>query len=797
MSVNFVKAGLSPIRKSKPIKCYKKYPKGIRGDKNLVNIIPRKNKDKNENCVSLNLKSHIFLSHPEIYPGGSDKLKNSAKVTCDVNAGKYFKDINVILPQKKGSSCCDIDDFPEIERENELCIGLYQLCKVKKAKKEDDDRYALHFIRKPNLKRYDPEKKKHLDLLFIGGDHVCLIRDMQGFLHALFDGGKKTKSPRCQYCFAKFSNEDVLKEHLEYAACYDTTPIPPKVLLPRPGTTIKKDNLREALPPYLVCYADIETVADQNDPDKHKVFSFGYTFIDEKGALLTYNSIVATEENPDIEELILPRLQSEYAKWVKHIEDRLCPEARLTPEQEDEFQNSECCTYCHKVYHVGNHRVQHHDHTKFGVLSETEENVYTEGNFVAAACNNCNLKITQKRANLPIVIHNGGSFDLPIILPNLVPRGSKAHIRVLPKAGSSYYNVKIGKLSFIDSRNFLTGSLEKLIALHCSKVKGGTPDAKKRVLPITWNALNKSRFNNELMAHVDKKNIYPYDFLRSIPSFKEETFPSKEDFFNRLTGEHISQTAFEEARGLYSENDCFQTLHDWHDFYLMLDVTLLADVMEQFREMSRNGFGVDPLNFLTGSSCFYHAALCKSKVELELLHNIELFEFFEKSVRGGFTGVSKRLCEANNIHIENYDGSDVDNSDSFLFFFDFNSLYAQCQTYPLPYSGFSFLESDDGFEDFLKHIDLFDVPGNDKKGYMLVVDYEIPDDLRVVTDDMPLSIFPTSYIKASPHTENIMTNTKACHKKLIASHHNMERYPIHIRLLKLYLKMGVKIKKNT
>ena len=67
-------------------------------------------------------------------------------------------------------------------------------------------------------------------------------------------------------------------------------------------------------------------------------------------------------------------------------------------------------------------------------------------------------------------------------------------------------------------------------------------------------------------------------------------------------------------------------MRDWHDFYLMLDVTLLADVMEQFRELARNGFGVDPLNFFTGSSCFYHAALCKSKVELELLHDIELFE---------------------------------------------------------------------------------------------------------------------------------------------------------------------------
>ena len=80
------------------------------------------------------------------------------------------------------------------------------------------------------------------------------------------------------------------------------------------------------------------------------------------------------------------------------------------------------------------------------------------------------------------------------------------------------------------------------------------------------------------------------------------------------------------------------------------------------------------------------------------------------------------------------------------------------------------------------------------KGYFITCDFVIPPELARLTDCMPLAIFNSSKIKPSPYTTSI-GGAKASQNKLIASHHGLQRYSFHIKLLQFYMRVGVIITK--
>ena len=57
---------------------------------------------------------------------------------------------------------------------------------------------------------------------------------------------------------------------------------------------------------------------------------------------------------------------------------------------------------------------------------------------------------------------------------------------------------------------------------------------------------------------------------------------------------------------------------------------ILADVFENFRNMCLNEYGLDPVHFLSATGLAWQACLKKTKVELELLIDIDKLLMVEK-----------------------------------------------------------------------------------------------------------------------------------------------------------------------
>jgi len=78
-------------------------------------------------------------------------------------------------------------------------------------------------------------------------------------------------------------------------------------------------------------------------------------------------------------------------------------------------------------------------------------------------------------------------------------------------------------------------------------------------------------------------------------------------------------------------------LCDWHHFYWCLDVLLLADVFQAFRQTMVNAHKLDCLHFPSLPSVTLQLALKVTEVELELITDPDIYLMIEFTIRSGLT----------------------------------------------------------------------------------------------------------------------------------------------------------------
>ena len=158
----------------------------------------------------------------------------------------------------------------------------------------------------------------------------------------------------------------------------------------------------------------------------------------------------------------------------------------------------------------------------------------------------------------------------------------------------------------------------------------------KAAYPLHWKLLSK-------------KGIYCYDGIDSMKRFDEISLPSKEHFFNMLYDKHVSEE-YTYARRVWETLKC-NTMKDYHNHYLITDILLLADEFENFRKMSLETYGLDPIHYYSLPGLSWEAMLKYTGVELELITDPDMHLMVEKSMRGDISNICHRHATSNHPSI--------------------------------------------------------------------------------------------------------------------------------------------------
>ena len=231
---------------------------------------------------------------------------------------------------------------------------------------------------------------------------------------------------------------------------------------------------------------------------------------------------------------------------------------------------------------------------------------------------------------------------------------------------------------------------------------------------------------------------------------------------------------------------------EYHDLYLASDILLLADVFENFRKTCLKYYKLDPCHYFTSPGLSWDAMLKMTNIKLELMTDIDMFQFIEKGLRGGISYIANRYGEANNKYMKEYDEKAPS---KYIMYLDANNLYGWAMSQYLPTGRFRWMTQKQ-----IDKIDLAKYKEDSDKGIILEVDLKYPKELHDLHNDYPLAAekikvtndMLSEYCKNISDKYNISIGLV---HKLIPTLSNKKNYVLHYRNLQLYLSLGLKVDK--
>ena len=736
-------ANYSPLKGSS----YIELPPEIKKSKGLINI-----KNEDNECFRW---CHIRHLNPQ--------NKNPKRITkTDKNFIKQLDYSNIEFP-------VTVKQINKIEKQNNIRINLFGY--------EEKQKFPIYISQE--------KFQDHMELLLINKDkknHYVLIKNFNKFM---FDQTKHNcKKHFCMYCLQCFSREDVLAEHVKNCLSINGKQA---IKMPKKGQHVNFRNYHKQIPAPFVIYADFEAITEKvhgclpnNEKSyteayqKHIDCGYGYKLVCHYNDEFSKPVQVFRGENAVYNFMEKMIEEVEWCKSIikKHFNKPLV----MTEENKLDFESAKYCHICKNRYSEEDICVRDHCHIT--------------GNYRGSAHQDCNLKLRLSPTNIqiPVFFHNLRGYDSHFIMQQIgeiakkhVYKNKKGEecqmdINCIPNNMEKYMAFMLGKhLLFLDSFQFMSSSLDNLT----------------KNLPDDAFIFTQQEFTGEQFNLMKQKGTYPYDYMDSFQKFNDTQLPIKKDFFSILYNQHITHEQYDHAQTVWNTFN-LKTMGDYHDLYLKSDTLLLADIFENFRKTCLQYYKLDPCHYFSSPGLSWDAMLKMTKIKLELITDIDMFQFIEKGLRGGVSYIANRFSEANNKYMENFDEN---KPSKYIMYLDANNLYGWAMSQYLPTGNFKWLTKEQ-----INKTNLANYSEEHDEGLLLEVDLDYPQELHDLHNDFPLAPEKLKVNKnmlseyCQKISEKFNISSGQVHK-LITMLGKKEKYVLHYRNLQLYLSLGLKLKK--
>ena len=723
--------------------CYIELPKILKSKNAIINIKANDNK-----CFLWSICAALYSNTIH-----AERLSQYLKYENQLN----MKGITFPVELK------DIDKFEENNVNLDIGINVYSF---------DKNNTAISLVNP--LRISNKYNSKNLINLLLYEDHYFWIKNF----NRLVGNFTTTKNHFCHACFASFNRKSRLDKHKEICQKYK----PSIAILPN------EDNNKLYFRQYektmkfpIVLYADFECILVKNDiniSDKSKIYqihepiSYCLIAIKNENEIIHFNH----EKGKGVMEKFYKELKILENRYLNDLKE-ITPMHDLTDEQFKNFIKSDKCHICKKPFNL--------EPNNAGIIEmKVRDHCHLTGEFRGAAHPTCNLNY-QIPKTIPVMIHNSKGYDSHFIIKYLNDEVFKK-CELIPKNSEQILSFSLDNIIFLDSYSFMKESLAKLVK--------NLKDADYEFPITSFLYKDHIKSNPNIKNLLLRKGVFPYDFFDSEDKFKLDHLPEKEEFFSTLSQSHISEEDYVHAKNIW-ETFNMKNFGEYHDLYLILDTVLLADCFQKFRTIILKEYGLDPCHFYSIPMLAWSACLKITDVKLDLITDVDMYNFLQDGIRGGMSCVNSRYARANNKYMKDFDPK---KESVYLGYHDSNNLYGLAMSQSLPKSDFCWAD-----ELEYDNIEWENISTKEETGYILEVDLEYPDNLHELHNDFPLAPekmkIPNKDL--SNYQKDLLEYLKdfgyrrAPTEKLVTTLYHKEKYTLHFVNLKLYLKMGMKLTK--
>ena len=300
-----------------------------------------------------------------------------------------------------------------------------------------------------------------------------------------------------------------------------------------------------------------------------------------------------------------------------------------------------------------NKKVIHHDHSK-----------KRNNNIIDFICNNCNLKIKNSK-ELIVLFHNAKGYDNSYML-DIFSKIPDIQISCLGQNTEKFKMLKF----LIPNKDYSIKIIDSLAFLQ-SKLDDLSNDLK---------IITKNHFQDKFEMVNKKLENFPYNYINKN-NLENKELPDKKYFYNVLKLKDIDDKEYRIVKKFYKNME-FKNLREYLECYLKSDITLIADVFNNFRKIIFDNLGLDCVKYISAPSLTKDYALKYSKCKIENIKDVSIFQFVRKSIMGG-------LSDSINPYVK------LDNENETIAYNDISSQYAHELRKKLPVSNYKFVEQFD------------------------------------------------------------------------------------------------------
>ena len=427
---------------------------------------------------------------------------------------------------------------------------------------------------------------------------------------------------------------------------------------------IKYSQGEESIRSPFIIYADLECLLEKISTCYNNLEELSTTEINKHTpsgySLFTHCSFDKTKNKLDYYrgdncmEKFCKDLREHATKIINYEKKDMIP---LTKKEQGQHSEQKVCYICKKEFNTYDDDKKHYN---------VKDHCHYTGKYRGAGHNICNLRYKIPK-EIPIVFHNGSTYDYHFIIKELV-KEFNGNFECLGENTEKYitFSVPIKKeiknknkiieityeIKFTDSFRFMSTSLSKLAdnlsegfhnnrCVDCKSyldymiIKDGAKNGERLIFRCYGSKKNYEKdFNKELIktfANIYKfcngdlnkfilllrKGVYPYEYMDNWERFDETSLPDKESFYSSLNMENIDDIDYRHGNNVFKKFK-LKNLGEYHDLYVQSDTLLLADVFENFRNMGMKVYELDPAHFLSLPGLAWQACLKKkTNVKLE------------------------------------------------------------------------------------------------------------------------------------------------------------------------------------